>query len=360
MNNKRFLFPLMLVLALFSTQCNVLTDDAKPSFKVVPEDCELQPGEKIAFSLQGEQPPGNLKVEWVASAGAIIGLSDGVLAEFTAPPEPGPVTVSVIVTRDNDMPWRYDKDCEVVAPEPPPPTPTPPTGEPAAPSPAYTSTPLPTPTGQWARIIISEVMINVCGGDDFKRYNQYIELYNNGEAAVDVGSLWIYAPNSDYRGQRIVSWEQRNPDQRFAPGLVYDSTVIPPGGVAVILPPQYINAPKPYRQPYRFPAGTIILTVEEDIRLGDHFYGMRADDLYHDVVILYQGGRLAMEGMPISTYGTPRIGSKYLRDVYDDGADALPLIPAECSSVERIDPNAPDNVHNWHYVRMGSPGEYIP
>ncbi len=360
MDNKVRILAFIALAALVLSGCGLFTPPPpKPSFKILPDECELQPGETIAFSLQGAQPPGNLKYEWNSvPAGALVSLQEGVTAEFTAPPEPGMVTVRVTVSRDDER-WTFERQCEVVAPAA---TPTPvsevrivaPTAVSASP------TAVASPTGQLGQVIISEVMINVCGGDDFKRYNQYIELYNMGDVPVDVSDMWIYSPNSDYRGQRLVAWSQRNPDLTFGEGLIFNSTEIPPQGVAVVLPPQYMNGPRPYRMPYNFPPGTVILTVAEDIRLGDHFYGMRADALYHDVVVLYVGGRTAMQGMPISTYGTPRIGSKYLKSVYDDGADGLPLIPAECFSVERIDPTQPDYIRNWQLVRFGSPGEYIP
>ncbi len=333
-------------------------DPAEPSLRIVPDDCELLPSEKIAFSLQGSQPPGKLSYTWTASDGSIIGLSNGVTAEYTAPSTAGTVTITLIAS-NGEKKWPVTRDCQIVTPEPVPETVE---YTPAATdaSPDLTSTPLPTPTGSIGKVIISEVMVNVCGGEDYKRFNQYIELYNTGDVPIDADGLWIYSPNSDYRGQRLVAWNTRNPDFKIPGNLTLNSTVIPPHGVAVILPPQYGHAPRPYNMPYAFPDGTVILTVANDIRLGDHFYAIRAEQGRLDVVILYEGGETAMHGLPISTYGTPRINSKYLRDVYDNGEDGLPLIPSECFSAERINPNLPDEIHNWHTVYGGSPGEYIP
>ncbi len=356
MKNKKNWLTIAVILLLAG--CNNFAKSGTPSFTIIPVECELKPNEKIALSLQGTQPPGAIDIQWHAPAGSLIVLEGGVLAEFTAPAEPGDVEIVVTTTYKNEV-SQTKRMCHIINPDPPPPVPTPAEATTAGEQPALSPTPQPTPTGHMGQIIISEVMINVCGGDDFKRYNQYIELYNNGDVPVDIRGLWIYSPNAEYRGQALIPWAERNPGLTFGKGLIFNSSTIPPHGVALILPPQYMNAPRPFNMPYDIKPGTIILTVDEDVRLGDRFYAMRATPPDLDVVILYEGGRTKMTGGPISTYGTPRISSRYLKYVYDNGADGLPLAAPECSSVERIDPNASDNIYNWTYITP-SPGEYIP
>lgn len=362
---KRYtLLPLLLFILLLGA-CNTGNNQDAPALKIVPDECELRPLEKIAFSLTGTQLPGTISIDWQADRGSILKLADGVNAEYTAPNTSGQVTITAIVTtsKNSDV-WKYTTTCIITEPPSPipqeSPTPETSTSGNTATQPPAPSTPIPTATGNVGKIVISEVMIKVCGGEDYTRYNQYVELYNTGDAPIDVKDLWIYSPSNEYRGRKLVAWSTRNPDFPLPGNLVLNSTVIPPHGVAVILAPQYGHGPRPYIFPYEFPQGTVILTIADGIRLGDPYYAMRAEPHHMDVVIIYKGNETTMSGLPISTYGTPRINSKYLRDVIDNGLDMLPLQPNECFSVERVNPLQPDQVGNWRTVLYGSPGSYIP
>ncbi len=204
-------------------------------------------------------------------------------------------------------------------------------------------------------LIISEVMANPCGSDDFKKWNQYVELYNYGDYPVDVGGLWLYDPGETGTPDQIIAWESRLPTISLPPGLITDSTVIPPRGFAVILSPLYLQGSDPYRMPYRFPAGTVILTIEGSDRLGDDLLCILGEGR-PDFVVLYEGGSNAVREI-VSTYGGPS-PARYPYEFTDPTPhDNFPFVLHDCSSAERIDPRGPDVAENWYEVRNGgSPG----
>lgn len=194
-----------------------------------------------------------------------------------------------------------------------------------------------------------------CGADDFKKFNQYVELYNYGDQAVDVNGWWLVDNGPDNKADQLVAWSTRNP--RIAlKFLVTDSTLVPPHGFAVVLSPIYTQSVEPHKMPYRLPSQTIILTVAEGDRIGDDVYGLVEDQSRRDVLVLYIGGPNTIRQV-VSTYGTPTLVGMYPQDVRDDRADNLPLALHECASAERINPTGPDEFSNWREVLNGSPGE---
>jgi hypothetical protein len=195
-----------------------------------------------------------------------------------------------------------------------------------------------------------------CGSIDFKKWNQYVELYNNGDQPMDVRGLWL-ADGGDLAGapDMIVAWDDRQP--RLSPGdnTVTNTTIIEPHGFAVVLSPIYTEGENPQHMPYQFPAGTVILTIASSYSLGDDYFGIIGDGDSRDPVVLYVGSASIVDTV-ISTYGSP-ILSNYVREIRDDHLDNIPLDLHACGSAERIDPNGKDTFENWHEVSGGSPGD---
>lgn len=116
------------------------------------------------------------------------------------------------------------------------------------------------------QIIISEVMANpagtettIPGGDS----NEFIELFNAGTTAVNI-SGWTFADNDAVDG--IVPGENRwGSNLPSRPGI-YNTTIIPPGGFALILDPEYTDIAN--IQPYLWPGDAIILSITSGTDLG--------------------------------------------------------------------------------------------
>ena len=262
-----------------------------------------------------------------------------------APSIPGDVVITVYISDGGSAnPPSVARSCTVLAQN----------------TPTSDSTPTSTPIGALP-ITISEVMANPCGCDDFKKWNQYVELYNYGDLPVDVGGWWLFDPGETGTPDMLIRWDDRMPPAPLGGGVVTNTTVIPPHGFAVILSPLYPEGTDPHRMPYQFPAGTVILTVGTSQRLGDDILGILGEGPQLDVVVLYIGGANAVQQV-VSTYGSPTLG-RYPYEITDNFADNLPIPLHDCSSAERIDPRGQDVYANWYEVRNGgSPGTapYLP
>jgi len=198
-------------------------------------------------------------------------------------------------------------------------------------------------------------MSNVCGGDDYKKYNEYVELYNYGDVPVDVRGWWLYDPGPTGTPDSLIAWSERVPNVMPDTDVITNTTIIPPHGFAVILSPLYVDGIAPYNKPYDFPANTIILSIRESERLGDDTYGIVGTGLERDFLVLYQGGSNSITQV-ISTYGNP-LPANRLQDFLDNPRDGLPLegLP-ECWSAKKIDPDGPDRTENWYHLKTVSPG----
>jgi hypothetical protein len=198
-------------------------------------------------------------------------------------------------------------------------------------------------------------MGNTCGGDHTKKWNQYVELHNQSEQFVDVGGWWL-ADAGSVSPDQIVAWAARNDANLLPPGLVANSTILPPHGTGLVLSPSYPRGEYPYTMPYaNIPAGTVILTIAASDRLGDDVEGLQVFNGGHDVVVIYIGGPSIAQKI-ISTFGAPLL-SAYPQDFADSRSDDLPLDLQDCESVERKDLAGPDIFGNWRAVLFGSPGE---
>jgi hypothetical protein len=355
---------------LLVTACASNTSAGSPT-RILPADCQVEPGGTVVLSLDGTLPQ-NASIRWEASLGGIVSIGHKLNAVFNAPGQAGDVTISVYITSgtpgSTEIPAT--RVCKVVAPSLATSLQPTPTAVSAAPTQANAEQPEPDPEAQPANeepvpaktaipagptVIISEVMAHPCGSDNFKKWNEYVELYNFGDQPVDVRG-WRLVDNGPYnKPDQIVAWTARNPHAALKQEVVTDSTIIPPHGFALVLSPTYTRSIPPHKMPYQFPAGTVILTIIEGDRLGDDTFGLIGHAASRDVVVLYIGGLKSIKQV-ISTYGTPSLGI-YPQDIRDDRADSLPLDLSECASAERIDPLLPDQVDSWREVPNGSPGE---
>ena len=335
----------LLVLALLLTSCASQSASAG-QIGILPTQCTLEVGGQMTLALDGHISD-NALVVWQADRGSITFTGQGLNAVYTAPQTPGDVNISAIITSGTPIPQSLTRTCTVddiptaVDPDIPTPIPTDP------PPPSVAS-----PTG--TTVIISEVMGNPCGGDQFRKWNDYIELYNYGDQPQDVGGWWLAVSTPD-KSDMLVAWEARNPSVHLNQPVVTNTTVIPPHGYAVVLSPTYMRSLDPYRMPYRFPKKTIILTIADGDRIGHSVFGIIGQGGGRSAVVLYVGGARSIREVK-STYGTPILNG-YPQDIRDDRADNVPLDLHACSSAERVNPRGADTFENWHEVLNGSPGE---
>ncbi len=316
-----------------------------PPPEIQPSDCRIEAGKTVTFSLDG-QIPANTTIRWSASAGKITWSGQGLVAMFVAPQQPGDVVITVSFFTTTAPPIESSRTCTIVA-------------ERASDGSGDRKTPLPPTDGDHPTVVISEVMGNPCGPMEYKKWNQYVELYNYGDEPVDVGGWWLYDEGTKGTPDQLVAWQARLP-RSFDERLITDSTVIPPHGFAVILSPIYMEAPEPYEMPYDFPPGTVILTVASGKSLGDDVYFIIADQAEYgvrDTLTLYIGSSTVIERI-VDTYGTPHTaGVIHPRDLNDNSTDAVPLYLRDCEAAERLNPLQPDNEFNWKAVVNGTPGD---
>jgi len=312
--------------------------------RILPEQCTLTIGKQIPLTLDGVVPP-NAAIQWSASDGSILSTPPNINALFTAPLKPAIVTIAVGITSgtpDADAP--VTRQCTIM-----------PVDAPATSMPTGPGLNSPIPASSQSTIAISEVMATPCGGEDYKKWNEYVELYNYGSLPVDVRGWWLFDPGPAGTPDSLVSWDDRVLNAAPGPNLITNTTVIPSHKFAVILSPLYVQGMPPYQMPYHFPEGTIILSIRESDRLGDDVYGIVGSGLNPDFLVLYSGGSNSVLQVS-STYGNPTLGN-YPQDFHDTPGDGLPLVTPACWSVERKSPAGPDNANNWVVLQNGSPGQ---
>jgi len=347
-----FLFSGIAACGTTSTPTNELT--------ILPKDCRLLVGEQMPLALDGQIPP-NSAISWDANQGSVISAAPGLNALFVAPMEPAIVAISVSIssgTPGGETP--VTRHCIVTSRENlATPTSTPTIialtgsgGVVASTLPQETATISVPPQ---TTIIISEVMANPCGSVEFRKWNQYVELYNYGDQPVDVSGWWLADQGEAGTPDQLVSWWQRNPNDPLPADLISNSTIIPAHGFAVIVSPIYTQGAFPYTMPYRFPKNTVILTPLSSRSLGDDFFNIIGDEQSLDTLVLYKGSALLIAEV-VSTYGTPKL-DPYVANIRDDNRDNLPLDLHECGSAERIFATGADAFDNWREITNGTPGE---
>jgi hypothetical protein len=340
---RNHLFLIMVTLCLsVVTGCGT-SATAASLVKILPDVCEVQAGGQIPLALDGVIPP-NATIQWEVSEGSVVFTPPGLNAYFTAPSTPTVVIVSVSISSGTPgINSPITRQCSVLAVG----------GSLMAPS-SPGQMPLPQ-TMPSMTVIISEVMAYPCGSLDFKKWNQYVELYNYGDQPVDVRGLWLHDGGQTGTPDQIVAWADRQP--RISPGAntIVDSTLIPPRGFAVLLSPVYAQGEQPYHMPYAFPPNTVILTIAHSDSLGDDYFNIIGDGDGRDPLVLYAGSASVVDAT-LSTYGSPVVGT-YVVEIHDDRLDNIPLDLHACGSAERILPLGSDTFENWHEVPGGSPGD---
>ncbi len=337
MNIKPFHY-FSLISVLLLNACGSTGSVATNKAAILPASCLVQVGQQIALTLDG-QIPANTNIQWNATMGDVVWTGQGLTATFVAPNVPGDVVISVSFTSGTPTPYTTERICSVLAVE---------AAVPVSAAPVLS-------LSSGFTIAISEIMGNPCGGLDYRKFNQYIELYNYGDQPVDVGGWWLFDEGEKGTPDHLVTWNTRSREV-IDSSLVTSSTIIPARGFAVILSPIYAEGDMEHRMPYSFPSGTIILTAESSQTLGDDYFGIISSENGYDTLTLYIGGEAVIDQV-VDTYGTPKIAGPYPVNIDDDNLDHIPFYLSECTSAERIDPRLPDAETNWVAVYGGSPGD---
>ena len=327
---------IFVVCALALPACQPSNPVSPVPLSILPKECNLPVYGQIGLSINGVITP-NAQVSWSAQRGLIVKNPENFGALYTAPAEKGMDQVSVSITPSHSGGIEtLVLNCEITDNSPP----------------VIGQTTSPNQEGV-PPIVISEVMSHVCGGDEYRQWGQYVELYNRGAYPVDVGGWLLYDEGQSGTPDELVSWSSRFVSFDF--GLVTDTTIIPPGGFALIVSPNFPQAPPASRLGTPIVPGTVILTVR-DSELGDDYYRILGSEPGYDTLTLYIGSRGVIHTL-VDTYGTPNIPGPYPSEIGDDRLDSFPYYLSACESIERIDPNAKDSQSNWQTVPGGSPGD---
>lgn len=331
---------------LFTAACS---PKPEPHFAIIPQQCKIGAGQRMAISLEGSNMPSSGEVTWSASKGN-LDPTTGLTVFYTAPLEPDTVIINAVFEA-NGVTYPNTLTCEVIGIEPvasptDSPTDLPPTPEVMS-NPSLTNT-----------IAITEVMSTPCGGGSgtVPNRNEYIELYNYGSDSVDVRDWWIATTGGgDGTPDQIVPWNTANPGVYLGSNVLVNESIIPPGRFAIVLSPKYPIGAGENFMPYTFPKDTIILSFSASKYLGNDTIGLvgTKSDMSLTVIALYQGTKIFMSNI-VSTYGTPAGGSSPI--IQDDRLDKFPYPLGDCRSMERINASGPDTISNWRDIAAGNPG----
>ncbi len=171
-------------------------------------------------------------------------------------------------------------------------------------------------------IVINEVMSNVKGSDSGVGSpgdrNEFVEIVNISKDTIDLSLFQV----SDLDAvDDIIVWTDALIND---PDVIFGTTLLLPGGYAVILDPEYTDAGNGnYIMPYDFPENTLVVTVG-NTTIGD---GLSTKD----PVILLNSSLDT-----VSSYGTPM-----------NENDSIPYDPGDGISSERVSLYYPDNELYW-------------
>ncbi|RPJ52307.1 MAG: hypothetical protein EHM21_00545 [Chloroflexi bacterium] len=374
--------PLTLILLLtFLSGCNLPQTKLKPQVTIVvsqlnpPPTCLLSPNETISVAPKG-MLPANSRVSWRVHGGGIISDTSSLSTLYTAPAEPSDKPVEIIATifSSNDELVEVVQVCMIVAapaatdgslpdsavtPEAQPAaaastkTPT----QPAEPKPATTLAAA-SPNGAFpaapGTIAITEVMGNPCGKQNEELANEYVELYNYSDQAVDLAGVYMMTSNQQEFDlpDQLVAWKTRNTIPAAFANLVTDTTVLQPKQYALILEPNYHLTESGDKMPYKIPAGTLTLTVANKNRLGNAVGGLISSGRGpRDSIYLYTGTAKRVEQI-LTTYAVLKAGPY----PFSVGAPYnMPLETGECQSIHRRTVPCEDKFENW-LIGDGTPG----
>ena len=262
------------------------------SLFIIPNPpCKVDIGEDFPISLEGTNMPADAKISWTVTKGQVT-PDMGVSVIYTAPQDPGPVIITAIL-ETNSIKQTKTLSCEITA-----------TGTSQAPTGSGSSSAIATDTPTIVlsnSIAISEVMAAPCSTSKGPNRNEYVELYNYGDVDIDVNGWWI-AVNGGGSGtpDQITSWNAKNP-VGLGNNVITDTTIIPPHRFAVILTPIYHLGAGTYSLPYKFPKGTIILTLGNSDFIGNDGVGLLGNSEPVSLLVLYKGTETIMDEV-VSTW----------------------------------------------------------
>ncbi|MGB4083366.1 MAG: lamin tail domain-containing protein [Candidatus Fermentibacter daniensis] len=184
--------------------------------------------------------------------------------------------------------------------------------------------------------VLSEVMANPLNEDCC----EFVEISNPSASPVDLAGFSLTDGDAL---DTIQAWNEAVHGTFPDSDAVTGTTIIPPGGYAVLLETGYVSDPA-----YDFPPGTIILTTGDAAICN----GLAASS---DPLTLFDAGGTA-DSNAVSTYGTP-VPSDNWSERDDDGLDDIPFDPGDGFSVERLSDFMPDASGSWIAGPFGgSPG----
>ena len=176
----------------------------------------------------------------------------------------------------------------------------------------------------------------VCSNPPDETAGEFVEFHNDSTESIDV---YGYTITDGDALDDLLPWSGSFPHSE----VVLETTVIPPGGYAVLLEEGYLNDPWLTFQP-----GTVILTTGDNSICN----GLAASS---DPLTLFDKAGTGTENV-ISTFGTPEDADLWEnRD--DDGRDSIPYDPGEGNSLFRYPLNAPDSESSW-FADEPTPGGY--
>ena len=154
-----------------------------------------------------------------------------------------------------------------------------------------------------AAIILNEVLANPLDEDT----GEFVELFNGGETPVDL-SGWRLADAADTND--LIE------DYTGLDDWGVDGTVVPPGGLALIVDPEYAGEYTAFLEAYADPDGVVMLTIGKDTTIGNG---------------LTNAGDLIRLGLPDTWLASFAWASD----------------PGQGISWEKVEPGAPDGPENW-------------
>ena len=369
---KPILMTLILLLIVLSG-CAQPQTSPKPQVTIVvsqlnpPPTCQLAPNETISISPKGMLPE-NARVSWRVHGGGTIADPSNITTVYTAPAEPSGKPIDIIATifSANNEVVEVVQECMIVAASSPTNASEPDSAVPAAATPAAavatrvlatTAEPKPgatltvaSPNGAvppaQGMVAITEIMGNPCGKQNEELANEYVELYNYSDQAVDLASVYMMASNQkEYDPpDQLVAWKTRNDLPASFANLVTDTTVLQPKQYALILEPNYHRIESADPMPYKIPSGTLVLTLAIKDRLGNSIGGLISSGSGgRDSIYLYTGTTKRVEQI-LTTYAVLKAGP------YPFSVTApykMPLETGECQSIQRKTVPGEDKFENW-------------
>ena len=216
---------------------------------------------------------------------------------------------------------------------------------------AITQLPAPSPSAPTVPLSVSitEIMFvpqPPYGDSELESWNEYVEIQNYGDDPIDVAGWFISDGGVLGNPDELIAWDERLPGIPVGDATT-DSTIIPPGGFALILPRAYEEGKRPYD--HQVTPNTIILTNSDDPDTDSELLGkdgLSATGNLIDVLVLYLGSRDEIEEV-VSTYGTPVWDEDASpSSIRDNQLDRIPF-PITWGGYRRLAAGGTDSSSNW-------------